>query len=103
MPPFSLCEEVEAGSSFYLFPDKFDFTFYNSFCDNLGGIMPQPVSDENYHELMDVVASLVRTDIHEKCMATSGDVILWMGYTDEREEGLWADASAPYDPMPFAG
>ena len=156
IPPFQLCEETEEGSTFYLFPDKFDFTFYNSFCDNLGksvcrfwfcwffvifpegGTMPRPVSGENYHELMDVVSrneravnfsqseprksncwpitgrktgisfmsllsSLVKPDIHEKCMASSGDLILWMGYTDARDEGLWVDADPPYLPMPFEG
>ena len=59
-PPFQLCEESDGGSSFYLFPDKFDFKFYNSFCYNLGGLMPLPITDENHHELMDVVSSLIR-------------------------------------------
>ena len=68
VPPFQLCEETETGSSYYIFSDPFDFTFYNAFCNNLGGLMPLPASDENYHELMDVVGSLIRPEIHEKCI-----------------------------------
>ena len=37
------------------------------------------VSDENHHELMDVVGSLVRPEIHENCMHSAGDVIIWIG------------------------
>ena len=102
-PPFQLCEEVETGSSFYMFPDKFDFTFYNAFCHNLGGLMPLPVSDENYHELMDVVGSLIRPEIHEKCILASGDVEMWLGYTDQNEEDIWSKATDPFDPIPFPG
>ena len=36
-------------------------------------------SDENYHELMDVVGSLINPEIHEKCMHSTGDVIIWLG------------------------
>ena len=50
-----------------------------------------------------LLSSLVKPDIHEKCMASSGDLILWMGYTDARDEGLWVDADPPYLPMPFEG
>ena len=65
--------------------------------------MPLPITDENHHELMDVVGSLIRPEIHEKCMHASGDVIVWIGYTDERMEGVWADAQPPYDLIPFEG
>ena len=41
-PQFALCEESEGESSFYMFPNKFDFVFYNAFCENLGGLMPIP-------------------------------------------------------------
>ena len=40
------------------------------------------VSDENHHELMDVVGSLVRPEIHENCMHSAGDVIIWIGECD---------------------
>ena len=36
-------------------------------------------SDENYHELMDVVGNLINPEIHEKCMHSTGDVIIWLG------------------------
>ena len=94
-PQFALCEESEGESSFYMFPNKFDFVFYNAFCENLGGLMPIPFrwgpaalsavisktlgSDENYHELMDVVGSLINPEIREKCMHSTGDVIIWLG------------------------
>ena len=82
-------------------------------------------SDENYHELMDVVGSLINPEIHEKCMHSTGDVIIWLGawmwihtvnvkqvvlnvllwagYTDETVEDVWASAQPPYDPVPFEG
>ena len=65
--------------------------------------MPLPASDESYHELMDVVGSLIRPEIHEKCILASGDVEMWIGYTDNIEEDIWATATYPHDPMPFAG
>ena len=37
------------------------------------------VSDENHHELMDVVGSLVNPEIHENCIHSTGDVIIWIG------------------------
>ena len=95
---FELCDGGdEGGSVFYLFPDPFNFYFYNSFCDNLGGGMPIPVnigiavqhtdfndlngnqlSEENNHELMDVIEDLVEGDIHEKCMHASGNIVVWV-------------------------
>ena len=46
LPQFELCEGEEEGtSSFYLFPDPFNFHFYNRMCDNLGGLMPMPVNN----------------------------------------------------------
>ena len=56
LPTFELCSGEDGGTegrSLFLFPDLFDFYFYNAFCYNLGGLMPTPTSDENYHELMD--------------------------------------------------
>ena len=51
-------------------------------------------SDENYHELMDVVGSLINPEIHENCMHSSGDIIIWLG-TYMR--------SPPEKPHPAAG
>ena len=78
------------------------------------------VSDENHHELMDVVGSLVRPEIHENCIHSTGDVIIWIGkrgkfsrtffqllsfkgYTDETVEDVWVSAQPPHEPVPFAG
>ena len=44
LPQFELCSgDEEGGSKFFLFPDPFNFHFYNRMCDNLGGLMPMPV------------------------------------------------------------
>ena len=51
----------------------------------------------------DICEQVLRPEIHEKCMHASGDVIVWIGYTDERMEGVWADAQPPYDLLPFEG
>ena len=68
-----------------------------------------------------MVGSLVRPEIHENCMHSAGDVIIWIGggggeynqlvyfcilipgYTDERVEDVWVSAQPPYDPVPFEG
>ena len=70
---------------------------------------------------MDAVGSLINPEIHEKCMHSTGDVIIWLGewiqsmlsklsnvflwagYTDETVEDVWASAQPPYDPVPFEG
>ena len=68
---------------------------------------------------MDVVGSLVRPEIHENCIHSTGDVIIWIGergklqsfiqllsfkgYTDETVEDVWVSAQPPHDPVPFAG
>jgi len=103
LPQFELCSQEEGASNFYLFPDPFNFPFYNNFCNNLGGLMPTPKSEENNHELMDVIEDLVMGDIHEKCMHASGNIIIWVGVTDEMEEGVWADATYPYSLLDFDG
>ena len=103
-PMFELCSnaEEEAGPSFFLFPEEFDFFFYASFCQNLGGKIPFSLNEEGYHELMDTLEDIVVGDIHEKCMHASGNLITWVGVTDEEEEGIWADPITK-EPMPFDG
>jgi len=104
LPQFELCEGEEEGtSSFYLFPDPFNFHFYNRMCDNLGGLMPMPASEENNHELMDIIEDLVIADIHEKCMHASGNIIIWVGIVDQFEEGVWQDPSPPNPHLQFDG
>ena len=58
---------------------QFEYWFYTAWCKNQGGGIVVPMSDENYHELMDVVGSLINPEIHEKCMHSTGDVIIWLG------------------------
>jgi len=88
---FDLCSNEEGDSKFFLFPSTFNFWFYQSFCSNLGGVYPTPINEENYHEIMDVTESLVKTDIHERCMHASGNIVVWIGASDEWEEGVWVN------------
>ena len=41
-----------------------------------------PMSDEQYHEIMDVAESIVDRDIHEKCLLGSGALVIWNGRSD---------------------
>lgn len=103
LPQFQLCSGEEEGESkFFLFPSQFDFFFYNSFCKNLGGLMPIPINEEKNHELMDVVEDLVVGETHEKCMHASGSIIIWVGVTDEQEENTWMDPITK-NPLEFPG
>jgi len=100
MPLFELCgsaDDVEA--KYFLFPVKFEYHFYTAWCKNQGGEIAAPVSDENYHELMDIAEGMVNRDIHEKCLHASGSLVVWGGITDEWEEGVWMN---PYSREPSA-
>ena len=103
-PTFELCssEEDEEGIQYFLFPEEFDFFFYNSFCQNLGGRIPSSDNEEGFHELMDSLEDIVVGDIHEKCMHASGNLIVWVGATDEWEEGIWMDSTSR-EPLKFDG
>ena len=50
-----------------------------------------PMSDEQFHEIMDVAESIVDKEIHEKCLLGSGALVIWNGLTDEWEEGDWVN------------
>jgi len=104
VPTFQLCgnAEDEAGPSLFLFPEEFDFFFYNSFCVNLGGEMPALNSEEEFHELMDNLEGIINPEIHEKCMHASGNLIVWVAATDEYEEGVWVNPQTKI-PMNFDG
>ena len=53
-PIFELCSNPDPTAvSYFLFPEEFDFNFYNPFCQNLGGRVPMASSEENFHEIMD--------------------------------------------------
>jgi len=99
VPIFELCDTEGDTASFFLFPDQFDFFFYNSFCVSLGGEMPSPASVEKYHEIMDVTEDLISGEIHEKCMHASGNIIVWVGITDQYEEGTWVNSVTKEDLM----
>ena len=103
-PTFELCSnaEDEEGPQFFLFPEEFDFFFYNSFCQNLGGEIPTDDNEEGFHELMDTLEDIVIGDIHEKCMHASGNLIVWVGATDEWDEGVWVDPTSR-EPLTFDG
>ena len=49
------------------------------------------MSDEQFHEIMDVAESIVDKEIHEKCLLGSGALVIWNGLTDEWEEGDWVN------------
>ena len=38
-----------------------------------------PTSTENFHEMMDIADALKNKDIHEKCFAGSGALVIWTG------------------------
>ena len=66
-PIFELCSNPDPTAvSYFLFPEEFDFNFYNPFCQNLGGRVPMASSEENFHEVMDSLENIVKPDIHEK-------------------------------------
>ena len=45
----------------------------------MGGAIAVPMTDEQYHEMMDVAESIVDRDIHEKCLLGSGALVIWNG------------------------
>lgn len=100
---FELCSQNdEVKSEYFLFGMKFDYYFYSTWCVNQGGSIASPSSTETYHEMMDIADSLKNKDIHEKCFAGSGALVIWTGLNDEEEEGVWVN---PYtkDPMSVEG
>ena len=45
----------------------------------MGGAIAVPMSDEQFHEIMDVAESIVDKEIHEKCLLGSGALVIWNG------------------------
>ena len=66
-------------SQYFLFGMKFEYFFYSAWCNNQGGFIATPSSTETYHEIMDIADSLKNKDIHEKCFAGSGALVIWTG------------------------
>ena len=66
-PLFELCgSEDEGNANYFLFPNSFNYWFYKSWRYNQGGEIAVPLTDENYHELMDIAESMVDAQTHEK-------------------------------------
>ena len=102
-PIFELCSNPDPlAVTYLLFPEEFDFHFYNTFCQNLGGRIPSSESIEGFHELMDELENIVIPDIHEKCLHASGALMVWVGATDEYMEGVWSDSTSK-EPLKFDG
>ena len=100
VPLFELCSDSSSiEDKYFLFPMKFEYFFYVSWCRNQGGQIVTPMTDEIYHEKMDIAESMVDKDHHEKCMHAAGSLIIWTGMTDEWEEGNWVN---PYTKEPSA-
>ena len=97
--------------TYFLFPEEFNFNFYNAFCQNLGGRIPGSDSQEGFHEVMDQLENIVVPEIHEKCLHASGALMVWVGVTDAYnvnirqtlgvivgrsnicQEGVWVDST----------
>ena len=103
-PTFELCDHSnsEDGPQFFLFPEQFDFWFFNSFCKNLGGELPSSNNAEEYHDLMDNVENLLQSDIHEGCLHASGSLLTWVGASDKWQEGVWMNPDT-LEAMPWDG
>ena len=102
-PLFELCESAETeDKKYFLFNKLWSYTFYKSWCYNMGGYIALPESEEHFHTQMDIAEGLVKGEYHEKCVHSSGSLIYWVGYTDQYEEGVWMN---PYskEPMTFEG
>ena len=92
VPLFELCGSADdIEDKYFLFPMEFEYFFYSAWCKNQGGEIAVPMSDENFHEIMDIAEGIVGKDIHEKCMHDSGSLIIWGGVTDHWEEGNWVN------------
>ena len=88
-PIFELCSNPDPTAvSYFLFPEEFDFNFYNPFCQNLGGRVPMATSEENFHEVMDSLENIVKPDIHEKVIKSDFNRI-------ESSFSQWSLVTAP--------
>ena len=70
-----------------MFNEKWNFLFYKSWCYNMGGSIILPESNEEFQTHLDITSKLILPELHEKCVDASGNIIMWVGYTDEDMEG----------------
>ena len=92
VPLFTLCESGNTEESqYFLFNEKWNFLFYKSWCYNMGGSIILPESNEEFQTNLDITSKLILPELHEKCVDASGNIIMWVGYTDEDMEGKSRD------------
>ena len=53
----------------------------------MGGSIILPESNEEFQTHLDITSKLILPELHEKCVDASGNIIMWVGYTDEDMEG----------------
>ena len=57
----------------------------------MGGSIILPESNEEFQTNLDITSKLILPELHEKCVDASGNIIMWVGYTDEDMEGKSRD------------
>ena len=88
VPLFTLCESGNTEESqYFLLNEKWNFPFYKSWCYNMGGSIILPQSADEFQTHLDITSKLILPELHEKCVDASGNIIMWVGYTDEDMEG----------------
>ena len=87
-PLFKLCESGDSPKSkYFLFNEKWDYDFYKSWCFNQGGEIILPSSVEEFQTQLDIGQRLVSPELHEKCVDSTGNIVIWLGYNDISIEG----------------
>ena len=102
MSLYKLCESSEhEENKYFLFNDPWTFEWYESWCYNMGGGVAIAENSEHYHTQMDYAEEKIEA-LHEACVHSSRSLVIWLGITDQYEEGVWMN---PYtkEPMNFEG
>ena len=88
MQLFQLCEAGDSAEGrYFLFNELWDYHFYKNWCFNQGGFLSSPESAEEFTNELDIAQRLVKRELHEKCVDSSGVVIYWMSMNDIDIEG----------------
>ena len=53
----------------------------------MGGSIILPGTAEEFQTQLDVSSQLIQPELHEKCVDATGNIIMWVGYTDQYMEG----------------